>query len=34
MVGGHGEGGSEDSESRVRRMNIFIPVEYCESRRM
>ena len=34
MVGGHGEGGSEDSESRVRTMNIFIPVEYCESRRM
>ena len=35
MVGGHGEGGSEDSESGVRTMNIFlIPVEYCESRRM
>ena len=39
MVGGHGEGGSEDSESRVRTMNIFIPVEFfivsqdaCESR--
>ena len=39
MVGGHGEGGSEDSESRVRTMNIFIPVKFfilsqgtCESR--
>ena len=40
MVGGDGEGGSEDSESRVRTMNIFlIPVEFfivsqdaCESR--
>ena len=40
MVGGHGEGGGEDSESGVgRTMNIFlIPVEFivsqgnCESR--
>ena len=40
MVGRHGEGGGEDSESRVRRLNIcFIPVEFfivsqgcCESR--
>ena len=39
MVGGYGEGGGGDSESRVRRLNIFfIPVEfivsqgYCESR--
>ena len=40
MVGGHGEGGSEDGESRFRTLNIFIPVELffivsqdaCESR--
>ena len=36
MVGGYGEGGGGDSELRVTRLNIFIPVEflYCESRRM
>ena len=39
MVGGDGEGGGEDSESRVRTMNIFLFLlsfllsqDACESR--